>query len=179
MQVARSVSLRNPALLPKHNSACINVFVYHEGGDTAHLLAVYHCPVDRGGTAILREKSSMEIERTELRHRPNLFRQHPEGHDYEQICLEISELLQELRILKFYRLEHWDIVLHGELLHRTLVHLETSATRLVGYSYHSDYIIFGIKKCLQRSHRKLRCSHVYDSCLSECAHEFALYFSPP
>lgn len=55
-------------------------------------------------------------------------------------------------------------MLHRELLHGTLVDFLAAATRLVGYSDHTDDVVLPFQKSLQRSHREFRCAHIDNPC---------------
>ena len=121
----------------------------------------------------------MQIERAKFRHAPDLFRQHSESHDDKKICFQCFELLQEFRVLQFDRLEDRDPMLHRELLHGTLVDFLAAATRLVGYSDHTDDVVLPFQKSLQRSHREFRCAHIDNSCFLEYSCQHTLCLSPP
>ena len=121
----------------------------------------------------------MQIERAKLRHSPYLFRQHPESHHDEEIGLHGLELLQELRILQFHRLQNRNTVLDSELLDRAFVDFLSPATRLVSHCDHTYNIVFPLQECLKWSHREIRCAHIDDSRLLEYSCQHTLSFSPP
>ena len=137
--------------------------VYHKGSYTSDSLAVYDRPVNRSGTAVLRQKGSVQVKGTEPWHLPHLFRKHSERHHHEEVGLQRLKLGQELRVLKLQGLEYRDIVLDGIFFHRTLVNLEASSAWLVSHSHHAHYLMAVLDEVVQWSHRKFRGSHIDDA----------------
>ena len=72
-------------LLPHHDITGIHSVINHESRDSGGFFTVDHCPVDRGGSPVLREKGCMKVESTKLRNLPYNLRKHPEGHDNEKV----------------------------------------------------------------------------------------------
>ena len=66
---------------------------------------------------------------------------------------------------------------HCILLHRTLVHFQSATRRFVRNGHDSHDVISLLYQSIERSHRELRCTHIYDSCLFEYSHKLCLYFS--
>ena len=112
----------------------------------------------------------MKVECSQRGHLPNDLRKHPEGDDNEKISLEGGELLKELGIFEFYRLEYRYAMFDSILLDRTLVHLESTSAGLVGHRYDSDYIVSFFDEGVQRCDSELRSSHVNYSFFAEDAH---------
>ena len=120
----------------------------------------------------------MQVEGTEARHLPHFLRKHAEGHDHKQISLERSKLGEEVRILEFVWLKHGDAMLYGILLHRALGHLEAAAGGLICHSNNANDLESLGSQGIQRSHSKLRRTHVDDTRLAEEAHHTADKLAP-
>ena len=68
--------------------ACIYFMLKEEGCYTGLLVSVYYCPVDWGGSSILRKEGGMQIEGTQTGHVPYYLREHTEGYYYLEVCFE-------------------------------------------------------------------------------------------
>ncbi len=165
-------------LVAEDDSAGVDVLVYHERCHAGNTLPVDHRPVDRSGTAILRQKGGVKIERAELRHPPDLLRQHAERHHHEEIRLPRSQLRQELGILELDRLKHGQAMLHRIFLDGTLVHLQPAATGLVGNRHHAHHLVFSLHQSIQGSHRELGRAHEYYALRAEETADAALELAP-
>ena len=142
--------------------AGVYLMLEEEGGHACFLVAVYDCPVDRSGTAVLRQEGAVQVEGSQARHVPYHLGEHSEGHYYLKIGLEGSELLDEEGVFQLFGLKEWDSLLHRILLDgAALEHAAVTAHGLVGHGYHTYYIITLLDKTLQRELRELGGSHKY------------------
>ena len=179
VQLAGRLVRPDAALLPQDDAAGVDVLVDHERGHARHLLAVDDGPVDRGGAAVLREQRRVEVEGAEFRHRPDFFREHPEGHHDEQVGLPGAQRLEEFRVLELDRLEHGDAVRHGVLLDGALVDLEAAAGGLVGDGHHADDLVAGLDEGVERLDREFGRAHINDARRAEQAGDAAHEHPPP
>ena len=162
------------AVIAVHNSAGVHTLVDHKRCHTCSLLAVDHSPVDRGGTTVLREKCSVEVECTELRDLPDYLRKHSECNDHEEVCLPAFQCVEELRILEGDRLKYRKVVLHCIFLHGAFVDLQAASACLVGYRNHSNHIVAVLDERVKWRYSKLRRTHIDYSGLLECTHYHCL-----
>ena len=102
----------------------------------------------------------MQVKGAQTRHLPNLLGQHPEGHHNKHIGIQGAQLLQEIGALQRDGLQQRQVVLHGELLHGALVHLEAAAAWLVGHGDHSGNLVLAFQQRLERAHCKLWRTHI-------------------
>lgn len=78
----------------------------------------------------------MDIDGAILRHCPNDFGEHAECHNYLDVSMEVSQLVEECLIFKGLRLEDFKTFLFCEDLDGRWAKLLTSTGRFV---WHSDY----------------------------------------
>ena len=100
MHVSGCVFRLDLAVIPVHDASGIHAFVDHECRNTGRFLAIDHCPVDRGGATILRQKGRVEVECSEFRDLPYHLRQHSECDHNEKIRLPCLDGIKEFRILE-------------------------------------------------------------------------------
>ena len=105
----------------------------------------------------------MQVERTELRHLPDLFGQHSERHHHEQVGLIGGQFRKESRIFEPERLQHRNAVSHSVLLHRTLLHFEPATGRLVRHRDYRHHLVAFPHKGVERCHREFGSAHEYDA----------------
>ncbi len=170
MDISGSVFRTYLAHVPVHYASGVHSFVNHEGSHSGSLFPVYHSPVDRGRTAVLRKKGSMKVECPELRDFPYHLRKHPECHDHENVRLPCLQGLYEIRVFERYRLQDRYPVLHGIFLHRALIDLKAASACLVRYSDNSDDLVSVLEQLLKRCYGKFRRTHIYDTRLLENSH---------
>ena len=179
VDVAGSVRVTDEQVLPKDDSTGVDVLVDHESGRSGPGLSVDDGPVDRSCAPVLRQKGGVEVEGSQFRHCPDLFRKHPEGNHYKDVGLVGFQLFEEVRVLELQRLEDRDALLHGEFLDCAFVDLLSASAWLVSHGDDSGHIVSVLQKCLERCHGEFRSSHVNYSCLLEHCYNFALCFPPP
>ena len=78
--------------------------VEEERSDTRLLVTVDDGPVHGSRTTVLGQQCRVEVEGTHGRHGPHYLGKHAEGHHDLQVCLQGTQLCQELLILEFLRL---------------------------------------------------------------------------
>ena len=174
VQVSGRIRRLDVALGTKDDAAGIYLVVYHEGSDTGDVLSVDHGPVDGGGAAVLRQQGGVQVEGAQPGHRPHYLRKHPEAHYHKQIGLEGGQILQELLVLEFLRLQKRQALLHGD---GALVHLEAAAAGLVWYGNNAHHLVAGLDKGIQRAHRELRRAHIDNAGFSEHTNDLTLDFA--
>ena len=81
------VVILNQITLLLENPSGIDLLVNHKGRDARLPFPVDQRPVDGGGTAVLRQQRSVQVEGAQTRHRPDFARQHPEGHHHKEVGL--------------------------------------------------------------------------------------------
>ena len=178
MHIPGSIVTPYAHILAKDDAARVYILVYHEGSDAGNALAVDNRPVDRSGTAVLRQKGGMQVECAQLGHAPDLLRQHAERHHHEEIRLPFRQRRQELRIFQFHRLKHGQAMLDRIFLDGTFVHFEAASAGFIRHRDHAHHLVAGLDQGIQRSHRELGRAHEHNAFRAEEAGHLALELAP-
>jgi hypothetical protein len=142
--------------------AGVNLMLEEKGGYASLLVTVYDGPVDGGGSAVLREQGTVEIEGAQAWHVPYYFREHTEGYYYLEIGLKGGKGFKEGRIFQLFRLKYGNTLLYRVFLDGTaLQHTAVTTHRFIRHGDYTYYIITLLYKTAQGELRKFRSAHKY------------------